>query len=98
MGSRFLRRALMGVAAAGLLVTQSAAASRLPARMTEPAPTQETGAGWDEVVCAACVGAGTFVLLSGASALTLLLANPSLTAGATQICVTACLRALEDDR
>jgi hypothetical protein len=44
------------------------------------------------------VGAGTLVLLSGASALTLLLANPSLTVGATQVCITACVRALEDDR
>jgi hypothetical protein len=70
----------------------------MPAPRAAPSSTQDTGAGWDEVVCAACVGAGTLVLLSGASALTLLLANPSLTVGATQVCITACVRALEDDR
>jgi hypothetical protein len=93
-----LRRTLMGCAAGALLVTQAAAAHAVPVSMTSRAPVQETGGGWDEVVCAACVGAGTLVLLSGASALTLLLANPSLTVGATQVCLSACMRALEDER
>lgn len=85
-----LRRTVAASAATALLFTH------LSAPTATPAPRHESGGGWDEIVCAACVGAGTAILLSGASALNLLLANPSLTAGAVQVCVRACRSAIEE--
>lgn len=93
----FLRRTLLGLAAGALLVTQ-AGAPPMPVPLAGPAPTQDSGAGWDEVVCAACVGAGTLALLSGASGFAVLVANPSMTVGVAQVCIAACMRSLEDER
>ncbi|MBU6367978.1 MAG: hypothetical protein KJT01_17320 [Gemmatimonadetes bacterium] len=84
------RTPLAAAATAALLLTH------LTAPTATPAPRPEAGGGWDEVVCGACVAAGTVVLFSGAAGWGVLLANPSLTGGVIGMCLNACRSAIKE--
>ena len=58
--------------------------------------SQETGRGWAELYCMACVGLGTFTLYSGGiTMLPVILANPAAFTTMTGTCVLACESAIK---
>jgi hypothetical protein len=90
MTANRLRRTLGATAVAALLLSHVGTAA------ATPTPRHEVGGGWDEVVCAGCVAAGTMMLLSGASGFTLLVNNPSVIPAILQVCLKACRSAIEE--
>jgi hypothetical protein len=51
----------------------------------------ETGGGWNEIICAGCVGVATYALFSGGiTMLPVMLANPELVGTLTGACLVAC--------
>lgn len=58
--------------------------------------SQETGRGWAELYCMACVGLGTLTLYSGGiTMLPVILANPAAFTTMTGTCVLACESAIK---
>ncbi len=53
--------------------------------------TNETGGGWNEILCAGCVGVATYALFSGGiTMLPVMLANPEVVGTLTGACLMAC--------
>ena len=72
-------------------VTEAFSATSIPSTRS-----QDTGRGWAELYCMACVGLGTLALYSGGiTMLPVMLANPAAFSTMTGTCVLACESAIK---
>lgn len=72
-------------------VTKALSATSIPSTRS-----QDTGRGWAELYCMACVGLGTLALYSGGiTMLPVMLANPAAFSTMTGTCVLACESAIK---
>ena len=72
-------------------ITEALSATSIPSTRS-----QDTGRGWAELYCMACVGLGTLALYSGGiTMLPVMLANPAAFSTMTGTCVLACESAIK---
>ena len=72
-------------------ITEALSATSIPSTRS-----QDTGRGWAELYCMACVGLGTLALYSGGiTMLPIMLANPAAFSTMTGTCVLACESAIK---
>lgn len=72
-------------------VTEASSATSIPSTQS-----QDTGRGWAELYCMACVGLGTLALYSGGiTMLPVMLGNPAAFSTMTGTCVIACESAIK---
>lgn len=77
--------------AAPTAVAEAHSATSMPSRQSP-----DTGRGWAELYCMACVGLGTLALYSGGiTMLPVMLANPAAFSSMTGTCVLACESAIK---
>lgn len=78
------------------IAVRTAITEALPATSIVSARSQNTGRGWAELYCMACVGLGTLALYSGGiTMLPVMLANPAAFSTMTGTCVLACESAIK---
>lgn len=79
---------------AGSLLALRAVTAPTPAPATLDAAfgtANETGGGWNEILCAGCVGVATYALFSGGiTMLPVMLATPEIVGTLTGACLMAC--------
>ena len=78
------------------VAVRTALTSALSATSNAAVQPQDTGRGWKELYCMACVGLGTLTLYSGGiTMLPIMLANPAAFSTMTGTCVLACESAIK---
>lgn len=102
----YVARAITPNAAGGILansttrVGSSTLAANAPSAFKSPAISvsdAEVGGGWDELICAGCVGVAAYTLFTGgAIMLPVLLTNPTAVGTLTGACIMACRSVLEE--
>jgi hypothetical protein len=87
-----LRAGATGGAGYALAAQSTAdAPSHVQANTPRTPVVMEVGGGWDELLCAACVGAATYALFSGGTvALPVLLSNTGTVGTLAGACLNAC--------